>query len=127
MNKDIDASGAQAELHHQYFLGLQLMVAVEESRQVVYDWMFRRFVANTVKILSSFAKLGLDGLHAVACAKYHVLSNGVGGVAVEYMAETDTKAWVPLIPLDHAGPAICGISGSQRGSQTVVCAKWCQQ
>ena len=34
---------AQAELHHQYFLGLQLMVAVEESRQVVYDWMFLLF------------------------------------------------------------------------------------
>ena len=32
-------------------------------------------------------KLGLHGLpHAVACAKYHVLSNGVGGVAVEVYA-----------------------------------------
>lgn len=113
MNKDIDAIGAQAELHHQYFLGLQLMVAVEESRQVVYDWMFRLFRRqHEEKFLSSFAKLGLDGLpHAVACAKYHVLSNGVGGVAVEYMAETDTKAWVRFrYPRwMYAGPAICGI------------------
>ena len=113
MNREIDAIGAQAELHHQYFLGLQLMVAVEESRQVVYDWMFRLFRRqHEEKFLSSFAKLGLDGLpHAVACAKYHVLSNGVGGVAVEYMAESDSKAWVRFrYPRwMYAGPAICGI------------------
>lgn len=113
MNNEIDAIGAQAELHHQYFLGLQLMVAVEESRQVVYDWMFRLFRRqHDEKFLSSFAKLGLDGLpHAVACAKYHVLSNGVGGVAVEYMAESDSKAWVRFrYPRwMYAGPAICGI------------------
>jgi len=113
MNREINAIGAQAELHHQYFLGLQLMVAVEESRQVVYDWMFRLFRRqHEEKFLSSFAKLGLDGLpHAVACAKYHVLSNGVGGVAVEYMAESDSKAWVRFrYPRwMYAGPAICGI------------------
>ncbi len=107
------AIAAQAELHHQYFLGLQLMVAVEESREVVFDWMFRLFRRqHEAKFLSSFTKLGLDGLpHAVACAKYHVLSNGVGGVAVEYVAESDTKAWARFrYPRwMYAGPAICGI------------------
>ena len=104
---------AQADLHHQYFLGLQLMVAVEESKQTVFDWMFRLFrKQHEEKFLSSFSKLGLDGLpDAVACAKYHVLSNGIGGVAVEYMAESDTKAWVRFrYPRwMYAGPAICGI------------------
>ena len=113
MNNEINAVAAQAELHHQYFLGLQLMVAVEESRQVVYDWMFSLFRRqHEEKFLSSFAKLGLNGLpHAVACAKYHVLSNGVGGVVVEYMPESDTKAWVRFrYPRwMYAGPAICGI------------------
>ena len=110
MNAAIDA---QAHLHHQYFLGLQLMVAVEEGREVVGDWMFRLFRRqHEEKFLSSFQKLGLDGLpHAVACAKYHVLSNGVGGVRVEYMEESDRKAWVrfryPRWMYD--GPAICGI------------------
>lgn len=103
----------QANLHHQYFLGLQLMTTAEEGREVVGDWMFRLFRRqHNAKFLSSFEKLGLDGLpHAVACAKYHVLSNGVGGVRVEYMEETDTKAWVrfryPRWMYD--GPAICGI------------------
>ncbi|MEL6415645.1 MAG: hypothetical protein AAFQ15_11970, partial [Pseudomonadota bacterium] len=62
--------------------------------------------------LSSFEKLGLDlEPDAVACAKYHVLSNGIGGVAVEYMAESDTRAWVRFrYPRwMYAGPAICGI------------------
>lgn len=103
----------QAHLHHQYFLGLQLMVAVEQGRDVVGDWMFRLFRRqHEDKFLSSFQKLGLNDLpHAVACAKYHVLSNGVGGVRVEYMEETDHKAWVrfryPRWMYD--GPAICGI------------------
>lgn len=113
MSNEAQAIAAQAELHHQYFLGLQLMVAAEESKQVVFDWMFQLFRRqHEAKFLSSFAKLGLDDLpHAVACAKYHVLSNGVGGVAVEYMAESDRKAWVRFrYPRwMYAGPAICGI------------------
>ncbi|MEL6725656.1 MAG: hypothetical protein AAFP81_11295 [Pseudomonadota bacterium] len=107
------AIAAQADLHHQYFLGLKLMVAVEEGKSTVYDWMFRLFRAqHEAKFLSSFEKLGLAGQpHAVACAKYHVLSNGMGGVAVEYMEESDTKAWVRFrYPRwMYAGPAICGI------------------
>ncbi|MEM9084714.1 MAG: hypothetical protein AAGB23_02175 [Pseudomonadota bacterium] len=104
---------AQAHLHHQYFLGLQLMVAVEQGREIVGEWMFRLFRRqHEDKFLASFSKLGLNDLpHAVAAAKYHVLSNGVGGVRVEYMAESDTKAWVrfryPRWMYD--GPSICGI------------------
>jgi len=107
------AIAAQADLHHQYFLGLQLMVAVEESRQTVYDWMFRLFRRqHEDKFLSSFDKLGLSHLpDAVACAQYHVLSNSMGGVGVEFMADSDTKAWVRFrYPRwMYAGPAICGI------------------
>lgn len=107
------AINAQAELHHQYFLGLQLMVSVQEGPDVVFDWMFRLFRRqHEEKFLSSFDKLGLSDLpHAVACAKYHVLSNGMGGVAVEYIFETDQKAWVRFrYPRwMYAGPALCGI------------------
>ena len=110
---DEAAIAAQAELHHQYLLGLQLMVAVRKGPEVIGEWMFRLFRRqHEEKFLSSFAKLGLDGLpDAVACARYHVLSNSIGGVAVEYMEETDRKAWVrfryPRWMFD--GPAICGI------------------
>ena len=44
-------------------------------------------------------KLGLDHLPpAVAAAQYHYLSNWIGGVHVEYMYETDRKAWIRYPP-----------------------------
>ncbi|HPE48172.1 MAG TPA: hypothetical protein PLR76_07240 [Hyphomonas sp.] len=113
MSGDFRAVEAQAELHHQYLLGLELMVSTREGPDVVGDWMFRLFRAqHEEKFLSSFRKLGLDGLpDAVACAKYHVLSNSMGGVRVEYLEESDTKAWVrfryPRWMYD--GAAICGV------------------
>lgn len=104
---------AQAKLHHAYFLGLQLAVVMEHGATATYDWMFRLFRRqHKEKFLSSFEKLGLTGLpHAVACAQYHVLSNNVGGVGVEYAYESDQKAWVRFrYPRwMYAGPTICGI------------------
>ena len=62
--------------------------------------MFRLFRRQHVdKFLTSFDKLGLSGLpDAVACAQYHVLSNNVGGVGVEYMYESDQKACALSLP-----------------------------
>ncbi|HMN83987.1 MAG TPA: hypothetical protein PKA20_29215 [Burkholderiaceae bacterium] len=107
------AIGAQEQLHHACLLGLQLKVSMQLGPQVVGDWMFRLFRRQHLeKFLSSFDKLGLTGLpHAVACARYHVLSNDIGGVAVEYIEENDRKAWVrfryPRWMYD--GPTICGV------------------
>lgn len=110
---DYAAMSAQAELHHQYLLGLELTVAANERPDVVGEWMCRLFRRlHEDKFLSSFRKLGLEGLpDAVACARYHTLSNVIGGVPVEYMEESDRKAWVrfryPRWMFD--GPAICGM------------------
>ena len=110
---DYAAMSAQAELHHQYLLGLELMVAANEPPEAVGEWMRRLFRRlHEEKFLSSFRKLGLEGLpDAVACARYHTLSNVIGGVPVEYMEESDRKAWVrfryPRWMFD--GPAICGV------------------
>ena len=110
---DLQAIEAQAHLHHAYLLGLQLMVATRKGPEVTGDWMFRLFRRQHLeKFLSSFDKLGLAGLpHAVACAQYHVLSNSIGGVGVEYMAETDRKAWVRFrYPRwMYHGATICGV------------------
>ncbi len=113
MSENLRAIEAQAEVHHQYLLGLQLMVAVNEGPDVIGEWMFRLFRRqHEEKFLSSFEKLGLKGLpDAVACARYHVLSNSIGGVPVEYMEESDKKAWVrfryPRWMYD--GPVLCGV------------------
>ena len=104
---------AQAKLQHMYFLGLQLMVSSRKGPEVMGDWMFALFRRQHLdKFLSSFDKLGLsDEPHAVACAKYHVLSNNMGGVGVEFMPESERKAWVrfryPRWMYD--GPTICGV------------------
>jgi hypothetical protein len=107
------AIGAQATLLHAWLLGLQLMVATREGPAVTGDWMFRLFRRqHEAKFLSSFEKLGLTGLpDAVACAQYHVLSNAIGGVAVEYLPESDRKAWVRFrYPRwMYAGPTLCGV------------------
>lgn len=113
MTSTMRAIEAQAEIHHQYLLGLQLMVAVRAGPDVIGEWMFRLFRRqHEEKFLSSFAKLGLEGLpDAVACARYHVLSNSMGGVPVEYMEESDHKAWVrfryPRWMYD--GATLCGV------------------
>jgi hypothetical protein len=89
------------------------MISTRKGPEVMGDWMFRLFRRQHLeKFLSSFEKLGLSGLpDAVACAKYHVLSNNMGGVGVEYMSETDTKAWVRFrYPRwMYHGPTICGV------------------
>mgnify|MGYP003700567969 FL=1 len=110
---EIRAIRAQAHLHHAYLLGLQLMVSSRRGPDVVGDWMFRLFRRQHLeKFLSSFDKLGLSGLpHAVACARYHVLSNNMGGVGVEYMEESERKAWVRFrYPRwMYHGPTLCGV------------------
>ncbi len=100
-------------MHHAYLLGLQLMVSNQRSEDEVGEWMFRLFRRQHLdKFLSSFEKLGLAGEpDAVACAKYHVLSNNMGGVGVEYMFESDRKAWVRFrYPRwMYYGPTLCGV------------------
>ena len=130
MSDPNSAIEAQAVMHHQYLLGLQLIVATTKGPDVVGDWMFRLFRRqHEEKFLSSFEKLGLADLpHAVASARYHVLSNSMGGVGVEYMEESDTKAWVrfryPRWMYD--GAAICGVpvEASRGFLKAVVCAEW---
>ena len=114
--KELKKISAQAKMHHALLLGLQLMITTNKSPDIVGDWIFRLFRRqHHDKFLSSLDKLGLAGLpDAVACAQYHVVSNSIGGVPVEYMYESDRKAWVRFrYPrwIFH-GPTICGVPQS---------------
>lgn len=104
---------AVAALYHRYFTGLILTVASRRGAQDAGELMFRAFRhQHHEKFLPGLEKLGLKGLpDAVACAGYHYLSNRIGGVAVEFMRESDRKAWVRFIPPRwvYEGPAICGV------------------
>jgi len=104
-----------AELYHACFTGLTLTVVTRRSTREAAEFMFRVFRRQQQeRFLPGLKKLGLDHLPpAVAAAQYHYLSNWIGGVHVEYMHESDRKAWIRYPPPRWAwkGTAICGIPG----------------
>jgi hypothetical protein len=110
---DARAMQAAAGLYHAYFTGLILTLVTRRGAADAAEWVFRVFRhQHHEKFLSSFRKLGLEGLpDAVACAAYHYLSNSIGGVAVEFMRESDRKAWVNFVPPRwiYPGASICGV------------------
>ena len=104
-----------AELYHAFFTGLTLTVVTRRDTRDAAEFMFRVFRRQQQeRFLPGLKKLGLDHLPpAVAAAQYHYLSNWIGGVHVEYMYESDRKAWIRYPPPRWAwkGTAICGIPG----------------
>jgi hypothetical protein len=104
---------AVAHLYHTLFTGLILTVVTRRGTADAARWMEALFrFQHKEKFLSSFEKLGLSDMpHAVAAAAYHYLSNRIGGVEVEFMRESDVKAWVRFPPPRwvYPGAAICGI------------------
>jgi hypothetical protein len=106
---------AVAELHHAYFTGLILTVVIRRSTAEAAEFVFRVFRRQQQeRFLPGLKKLGIDHLPpAVAAAQYHYLSNWIGGVHVEYMYESDRKAWIRYPPPRWIwkGTAICGVPG----------------
>jgi hypothetical protein len=106
---------AVAELYHAYFTGLILTVVTRRGTPEAAEFVFRVFRRQQQeRFLPGLEKLGLSRLPpAVAAAQYHYLSNWIGGVAVEYMYESDHKAWIRYPPPRWIwkGTAICGVPG----------------
>ena len=89
-----------ADLYHAYFTGLILTVVTRRGTVDAAEFVFRVFRRQQQeRFLPGLEKLGLSHLPpAVAAAQYHYLSNWIGGVSVEYMVETDRKAWIRYPP-----------------------------
>jgi hypothetical protein len=104
-----------ADLYHAYFTGLILTVVTRRGAADAAEFVFRVFRRQQQeRFLPGLEKLGLSGLPpAVAAAQYHYLSNWIGGVSVEYMYESDRKAWIRYPPPRWIwrGTAICGVPG----------------
>src|ERR1700744_5977657 len=104
-----------ADLSPAFFTGLILVVVTRRDRHDAAEFMFRVFRRQQQeRFLPGLKKLGIDHLPpAVAAARYHYLSNWIGGVHVEYMYESDTKAWIRYPPPRWIwkGTAICGVPG----------------
>jgi hypothetical protein len=110
---DTAAFAAIELIYHSYLTGLVLMLVSRAGAPKAAEIVFRTFRRQQLaRFVPGLKKLGLDRLpHAVACAQYHYLSNQVGGVKVEYVHESDKKAWVRYPPPRWiwSGTAICGI------------------
>ena len=106
---------AVAELYHAYFTGLILTTVTRRGTADAAEFVFRVFRRQQQeRFLPGLKKLGISDLPpAVAAAQYHYLSNWIGGVHVEYMYETDRKAWIRYPPPRWIwkGTAICGVPG----------------
>ena len=102
-----------ADLYHAYFTGLILSVVTRRGAADAAEFVFRVFRRQQLeRFLPGLKKLGIDHLPpAVAAAQYHYLSNWIGGVHVEYMYESDRKAWIRYPPPRWIwrGTAICGV------------------
>jgi hypothetical protein len=107
------AMRAVADLYHSTFTGLILTLVSRRGASDAARWVHAVFRhQHHEKFMSSFDKLGLTGMpHAVACAAYHYLSNSIGGVDVEFVRESDRKAWVRFVPPRwlYPGASICGV------------------
>jgi hypothetical protein len=112
-DREARASTAVGDLYHHYFSGLILTLVTRKDTATAAEWIFRLFRhQHHERFLASFDKLGLRGMpHAVAAAAYHYLSNKVGGVDVEFIRESDRKAWVNFVPPRWIYPdaTICGV------------------
>jgi hypothetical protein len=115
MNESHDerAPLALAYLYHCWITGLVLSLVNHKGDETAADFVFRLFRQQHLeRFLPGLVKLGLNELpHAVAAARYHYFSNQLGGVKVEYLEESDRKAWVRYPPARWiwAGTAICAI------------------
>jgi hypothetical protein len=102
-----------ADLYQACFTGLILSLVTRRGATDAAEFVFRAFRRQQQeRFLPGLKKLGIDYLPpAVAAAQYHYLSNRIGGVHVEYMRESDRKAWIRYPPPRWIwkGTAICGI------------------
>ena len=104
---------AVSTLYNAFFTGLVLSASMRTGAARAAELVYRIFDRQRERrFLPGLAKLGIDKLpHAVAAAQYHYLSNNIGGVAVQYMPESDRKAWIRYVPprWAWAGTALCGV------------------
>jgi hypothetical protein len=104
---------AVAEIHHRFLTGMILATVAHRGAEIAAQAVYRLFkLHHDEKFLPGLELLGLTDLpDAVASAQYHYLSNFIGTVKVEYMPESDRKAWIRYPPPRWIfdGTAICAV------------------
>lgn len=78
------------------FAGLTAITYRERGSDAVHDLWFKVLTGHQVGYYDQgLRKLGIENdPPAVAAAKYHYLTNQIGGLAMEYVEESPKKAWI---------------------------------
>ena len=101
------------EWYHSLFTGIVVYLVAHKSVDVAARTVYEVFSRQRqAKFLPGLQRLGLDTLPpAVAAAQYHYLSNNIGGVSVEFIPESEHKAWIRYRAPRWiwAGTALCAI------------------
>jgi hypothetical protein len=88
------------EIYDQFYTGIRMVTLKHEGPYglaAVWRTLLRKHQRKY--FLDGLRKLGLDKEPpAVACAKYHYLSNQIGGLRTEYVEESPKKAWIRYLP-----------------------------
>ncbi|MGY4352987.1 hypothetical protein ACVWXM_009504 [Bradyrhizobium sp. GM7.3] len=101
------------------FSGLSAITYREEGEDAVCELYVRVLRQHqTGHYREGLRKLGIrdDEPPAVAAAKYHYLTNAIGGLSMEYIEESPKKVWIRYIaPMwTFAGTAMMALPGSLR-------------
>ena len=105
--------------------GLQMIVLREKGVDALVQFKLKVLGSQQEGYyLQGLKKLGIDNdTPAVAAAKYHYLSNRIGGVNLEYIEESPKKAWIRYTPPNvfYAGMGVLAIPAAV---QRAVFAAW---
>lgn len=101
----------QCNFTSQLYLQMYFGIAAAMLRDLGHERTYRIYADMLNEhqkhfFLPGMKKLGLDREknQAAACAKYHCLSNGLGGLRTAYAVESDTKAWLMYFPYTADNP-----------------------
>lgn len=104
---------AVADVYHGFFTGIMLTIVTRRGVQDASEFTYQLFRhKHEEQFLPGLKKLAIQDLPApVASAQFHYLANRIGEVKVEYMYESDRKAWIRYPPPRFAwdDAAIAGI------------------
>lgn len=110
---DAKACDAVHEWYHSLFTGIVLFLVSRKGTDIAARTVYEVFARQRQnRFVDGLKRLGIDQLPpAVAAAQYHYLSNNIGGVSVEYIPESDRKAWIRYRAPRWiwAGTALCGV------------------
>lgn len=95
-----------SRLYWLFVGGMTVSTLFRHGEDTVVDWRFKMLNRHqSGHFIEGLKKLGIDPDNeppAVVAAKYHYLSNGLGGIDLEMVVESSKKAWIrynsPYVP-----------------------------